>query len=202
MSKLLQALAVASVAMISSSAHATEVYDGVWQLENRGTGGRLGSDYGFGSVTSTGWDLFDFERNGADVKLTYDSANGVVTIKGQAYSSESKGLVGIDLKYSGVTGGDEVGTQQTEVVGTINGVEVIAKPSASAKAKNRSLFLDSLTAEGSFKGTGWLGTDAGHFGDFHFSGDRIKGSAPAPGGIVFLLLAGAALVARQRKKPA
>ena len=126
-------------------------------------------------------------------------------IRGQAYSNYTNKLVDIDLIYSGIESNeDSIGTSIQESVGYIDGVEVI---SLSSRSLNESLFLNSLTNEGALKGTGWVGTDQGHYGDFHFAGTQINGSSaqsgigsiPAPSGIMFILLAGATFLIKRKR---
>lgn len=208
--RLIPIIAISSaLTMTALPANSSPLYEGVWQLENRGNGSSLGTDYGFGRRTGTGWELFDFESNGADVKLTYDSSTGNVVIRGQAYSNLSNSLVDLDLSYSGVGGNDRsVGTDITDTLGTIGGDEVIGAP---AGRRARTLFLNALTDEGTFNGNGWVATDAGAYGDFHFAGTQISsevtgiggepgGSVPAPAGLLFILLAGAAFLVGRKGK--
>lgn len=215
--RLIPMIAISSaLAMTALPANSSPLYEGVWQLENRGNGGSLGTDYGFGRRTATGWELFDFERNGADVKLTYDASTGNVVIRGQAYSDLTNSLVDLDLSYSGVDGNDSrIGTSIRDSIGTVGGVDLVAAP-PNARPTSQSLFLNALSDEGTFNGTGWVGTDSGHYGDFHFAGTQISsepgsvtassgggsGSVPAPAGLLFILLAGAAFFVSRKGKTA
>jgi len=191
-----QAIFAASI-MFSAPSYAGPIDDGIWKLENRGHAS-LGSDYGFGRFNGTGYDLYNFESNGADVSLKYDSSAQTIEVFGQAYDETNQKLVDFNLNYIGVESFDDrTATSFMGVIGSFDGVQVTAKPANGSD----SLLLDALTG-GNLTGSSWLSTSEGHFGDFHFAGERVadlpKGSVPAPGGLALILFGAAMLYRRQR----
>ncbi len=205
--KYCAAILFAAVSAFATPSYATVISEGVWKLENSSVAG-VGGDFGFTRRSDNGQDLYDFSGNGADVRLIYNAEAGTISVEGQAFDIRNQRLVDIDLNYDGVSSdGERVATSFMNAVGTFDGVEVMSKGSSG-----ESLFLNSLLQQDTVKGSAWLGTDAGHFGDFHFAGTRIgdlpngsggasaNGSVPAPGGLAFLVVGAAALYTRKRLK--
>ena len=215
--KLRFALAVTALTAYAAPVLAEPITEGVWKLENRGTGD-LG-DAGFYRFNGEGFDLYDFESNGADVRMVYDANAGTINVAGQAYDTTGDRLVSFDLDYTGVTvEGDRVKIGESTTVGVFDGVEVMSK-----RSSGNALYLDSAGLETSLSGSAWLGTADGHFGDFHIAGTRIAelsaqapntgtvtggggggatggGSVPAPGGLALLVMGGLALVGLRRRQ--
>jgi hypothetical protein len=209
--KLRFALAVTALTAYAAPALAEPITEGVWKLENRGVNdnGRAGF-YRF-KGNGEGFDLYDFESNGADVRMVYDANAGTINVSGQAYDTAGDRLVSFDLDYTGVTvEGNRVKIGESTTVGVFDGVEVMSK-----RSSGNALYLDSAGLETSLSGSAWLGTADGHFGDFHIAGTRIAdlnpqapntgagtggGSVPAPGGLALLVMGGLALVGLRRRQ--
>jgi len=211
--KSLPIVALAAFATLSVPAVAEPITQGVWQLTNNTTHS-LGAA-GFYRYNGSGYDLYDFETNGADVQMAYDAVGEQISISGQAYDTVGDRLVDIDLTYTDVgVSGNRVSIANSTTVGTFDGVEVMSKG-----MKDGTLYLDSIGADDLFTGHGWLGTDAGHFGDFHLGGTRVGdltiattnpvggtsnggGSVPAPGGLALLFAGGAFMLYRRKRSQA
>lgn len=218
--KMRATIAALALASVSAPALAEPITEGVWKLENNETHS-LGSA-GFYRYNGSGYDLYDFETNGADVRMVYDAAAGTISLAGDAYDPTDDRLVSFDLQYSGVAvEGSRVQIGDSTAVGVFDGVDVMSKGMAG-----RTLYLDSDGLETSLTGHGWLGTDTGHFGDFHISGTRIAdlndlnpqnpltgttgttgtsgggggGTVAAPGGLALLLFGGLAIAGMRRRR--
>lgn len=205
------ALACLSISILPISAVAEPITEGVWALKNDSNRG-----YGFVKFIDGGSSQaqYDFERNGASVKLTYDANAGTIDLDGEAYDVLGDRLVDIDLTYNDVSANDfRAGTNSMEVLGTFDGVDVMGKvgtfdgvdQAGNRSTSGYSVFIDSqASTDFSLTGHSWLGTTDGHFGDFHFEGDRIADlpnqSVPAPGGLALLLVAATAGLFIRRKR--
>jgi len=195
--KSLFAATFTALASFAAPSLAAPITEGVYQLQNN-SDHALGAA-GFYRYNGSGFDLYDFETNGAEVLLTYDAGAGTVDLAGTAYDTVGERLVNFDLGYIGVTSTDGgIVTSFTGLAGTFDGVDV----TGALNRQQRSLFIESLAFEQSALGDAWVGSEAGHFGDFHFEGIRVgnlpNGSVPVPGGLAFLLVGAAAFYSRKR----
>lgn len=184
----------ATYAAFATTSLATPILEGVWQLTN----GDHALDAGFirhdGDRTP-----HDFEKNGADAKLYYDASAGTIKLAGSVYDTIDNRLVDFDLSYTGVTVNDNgVSTRFTGLLGSFDGVDVTGSVS-----DEQALFFDVLALGEPAAGRAWLGYEGGHFGDFHFSANRISdlpaGSVSAPGGLALLLVGAAAALYRRKR---
>lgn len=194
---------------ISAPASAEPISEGVWKLQNNTYHDR--GYAGFYRYNGSGYDLYDFETNGADVQMIYDSGASTVKVFGSAYDTANDRIVDFDLTYENASIVDsKLQFGASDAVGTFDGIEVMSKANSG-----RALYFDNDGLDASLTGSGWLGTSAGKFGDFHITGTRVAdlpvatsgggsstggGSVSAPGGLALIFAGIAGLCYRRNKK--
>lgn len=154
-------------------------------------------DGGFHLRGANGWQALNFDADGADATLTYDSNAGTVSITGSALDTTTNEFLDFNVQYNDVTqNGESLTLNDMGTVGTFGGANV------GGKGFN-------LTLGDTVRGDGWL-TDAAtgqHFGDFHFNGSEVAtntptGQVPVPSPLMLIAAMALYFGVRRRRQSA